>query len=102
MRVVASSSSVGGRLTVFVSQSRDAAVAVVEEFANPGDERAYQLWMIDGGTFTNADILPAGVGSGTSYFRGLGSTKEIGVTREPAGGSRQPTGSAVAAVTLRA
>jgi anti-sigma-K factor RskA len=100
VRMLATSSTVGGRLTLFVSRSQDAVVAVIDQFANPGDGHAYQLWMIDGNSFQSVGILEPDAGSGTHYFRDLRGATVFGVTREPAAGSREPTSQPVATVDL--
>jgi hypothetical protein len=74
----------GGRVTVVVSPSRNAAVAVLDGLAAPGDGRSYQLWMIDNGRYTSVDVLDSG--TGRTYVAGLAPS--FGITREPAGGSR--------------
>jgi anti-sigma-K factor RskA len=88
-RLVASDMA-GGRVTLVVSPSRDAAVAVLDGLAPPGSERLYQLWMI-GGTqqqYRSVGKLPVAQGSGTTYIKGLGGAPTFGVSRE-----RGPDGS---------
>jgi anti-sigma-K factor RskA len=90
-RLVASDMA-GGRVTLVVSPSHDAAVAVLSGLASPGQERLYQLWMI-GGTPQpkSVGMLPVAQGSGTTYIRGLGGASTFAISREKAGGATQPS-----------
>jgi anti-sigma factor RsiW len=100
LRIMASSSStVGGRLTLFVSQSRNAAVALVEGFANPGAQRVYQLWAV-GADIRSAGLFKVGAGNGMEYIADLGPAEKVAVTNEPAEGSGKPTTNIVAEVPL--
>jgi anti-sigma-K factor RskA len=77
----------GGRVTLVVSPSRNAAVAVLDGLAAPGKGKAYQLWMMD-----SAAAHPVGTsqsGTGRFYVPTLAPT--FGVTKEPAAGSDKPT-----------
>lgn len=76
----------GGRVTMVVSPSRDAAVAVLDGLQAPGKGRTYQLWML--GESAPRDVGLSG-GTGRYYIRGL--TPQFGVSQEPEGGSKAPT-----------
>ncbi|MER7273658.1 anti-sigma factor [Dactylosporangium sp. NPDC000244] len=74
----------GGRITMIISPSHDAAVALLSDLKPP--KGSYQLWMID------ATARPVGLtesGSGRFYIRGLAPT--FGLSKEPKGGSKTPT-----------
>ncbi|MFF5175538.1 anti-sigma factor domain-containing protein [Micromonospora sp. NPDC000089] len=90
----------GGRVTVVVSAARDEGVALLDGLAAPGAGRAYQLWLIDGGTATSAAVLPAGRGAATVPLDGVRGKGVFGVTEEPAGGSRRPTMTPLLKLTL--
>lgn len=74
----------GGRITMVVSPSHDAAVAVLADLRRPAG--AYQLWMID---TTARPVGYTEAGSGRFYIKGL--APRFGLSREPKGGSKTPT-----------
>jgi anti-sigma factor RsiW len=79
----------GGTVTMIVSPARNAAVAVLNGLESPGNDKIYQLWMIEG---TKADSVgkgAVGAGSGRFYIEGLKPV--FGLSREPKGGSPTPT-----------
>lgn len=91
-----SSEMAGGRVTLIVSPSRNAAVAVLDGLDDPGAGKDYQLWMLD-----SAGPRPVGVisdGTGRQYIEGL--APGFAVTKEPAGGSDRPTEPLVGKITL--
>jgi anti-sigma factor RsiW len=82
----------GGRVTLVVSPSRDAAVAVLSGLVSPGSRQVYQLWMIGGAPAPQSvGMLPVGQGSGTTYIKGFGSATTFAVSREKAGGAQAPS-----------
>jgi anti-sigma-K factor RskA len=89
----------GGRVTVVVSASRDAAVAVLTDLPPRGPDRSYQLWLIRDTAAQSAGVLAAGVTQARRLVTGVRGATDFGVTVEPAGGSNQPTLST--AVTVR-
>ncbi|MEV0565742.1 anti-sigma factor [Dactylosporangium sp. NPDC050588] len=91
-----SSEMAGGRVTLIVSPSRNAAVAVLDGLADPGAGKDYQLWMIG-----DSGPAPAGVvagGTGRQYITGLAPL--FAVTVEPEGGSQRPSPTGVGQITL--
>ena len=73
----------GGRVTVYVSPSRDAAVAVVRDLTPLDAAHVYQLWMIGGSAgFQSVGVIPGGQGSSQQYIHGLGGATRFGVSRE--------------------
>ncbi|MET7422433.1 anti-sigma factor [Dactylosporangium sp. NPDC005555] len=91
-----SSEMAGGRVTLIVSPSRNAAVAVLDGLADPGADKDYQLWMIGGAGPQPVGVIPGG--SGRQYITSVAPT--FAVTREPAGGSATPSLDVVGAITL--
>src|SRR5262249_15301957 len=81
----------GGQVTVISSHSLNEAVAVLGKLPSPGPDHAYQVWVISDGTARNAGVLATGSTGATELVSGVRAAQLIGVTREPAGGSRIPT-----------
>ncbi|HYK66677.1 MAG TPA: anti-sigma factor [Streptosporangiaceae bacterium] len=81
----------GGHVTVISSPSLDEAVAVLARLPSPGSDHTYQLWVISHGTPRSAGVLAAGSTGATELLSGVRGAQAIGVSREPAGGSRTPT-----------
>ncbi|MGW5283982.1 anti-sigma factor [Streptomyces collinus] len=82
----------GGTGTLVVSAGRDRAVFVASGMAAPPEGKVYQLWFADGGRMRPAGLLGTGRGGQTVLMRGrVDGASGVGVTVEPAGGSRQPT-----------
>ncbi|MFF5230528.1 anti-sigma factor domain-containing protein [Dactylosporangium sp. NPDC000521] len=90
-----SSEMAGGRVTLIVSPSRNAAVAVLDGLDDPGADKDYQLWMVDDAAH-NAGVVAGG--TGRQYISGLAPT--FAVTREPAGGSASPSLDTVGKINL--
>lgn len=91
----------GGRVTVVVSARQDRAVVVLDELRRTPAGKAYQLWLIKGAQPRSAGVLPSRATKATQLLYGLGGADLLGVTVEPAGGSRQPTTTPIAAIELR-
>ncbi|BCJ73523.1 hypothetical protein CS0771_30670 [Catellatospora sp. IY07-71] len=90
----------GGRVTVVAAPSRDAAVVLLATHS-PGAQKAYQLWLMDGGTPRSAGVLAAGQGSATHLVDGVGAADALGVTIEPEGGSASPTLPIIAQIPMK-
>jgi len=90
----------GGQVAVVSSDSLNEAVAVLTRLPAPGAGDAYQLWVISDGTPRSAGVLAAGRTGGTELVSGVRGAQLIGVTREPAGGSRTTTLPLVAELPL--
>jgi anti-sigma-K factor RskA len=89
-----------GQVTVVSSDSLNEAVAVLAKLPSPGAGHTYQLWVISDGTPRSAGILATGSTGATELVSGIRGAQLIGVTREPAGGSRTPTQPLVAQLRL--
>ncbi|GAA1680784.1 anti-sigma factor [Glycomyces endophyticus] len=92
----------GGRVTIVYSADLDRAVVVVSDLAAIGDDRSYQVWLVDAAGQVSAGVMDAGDSSATMVVDGVGDTEVIGLTSEPAGGSDQPTTPMIADVALPA
>jgi anti-sigma-K factor RskA len=87
-----------GQVSIVVSPSRDAGVAILDDLPDPGRTAAYQLWSIPAQGAPAAvpvGLLAAGQHSGTFLVRNMTGAEYFGVSREPAGGSRHPTPSGI-------
>ena len=95
----------GGRGTVVVSRSQQAAVFVASDLAPPGSGRAYQLWWIgpSGAARSAGLVTPTSDGSVATVLAGApGDAAHVGVTVEPSAGSAAPTTQPVLVVPVTA
>jgi hypothetical protein len=99
-QIVATTATGGGRVTVVVAPSLGDGVIALADMRAPGPDEAYQLWLIDDGVPVSAGILAAGANSGTALLHDIGGADTVGVTLEPASGSRQPTPPILADIEL--
>lgn len=90
----------GGRVTMVAAPSQDSAVVMLAA-PPPGPGRAYQLWLMQGGTPHSAGVLGSGQGTATHLVSRLGSADALGLTVEPADGSSVPTLPVLAQLTMR-
>jgi anti-sigma-K factor RskA len=83
-----------GTMRVVYSPSRDRSVVVADGLTDLPSDRTYQLWFIgEDGTPASAGVFRTEEGRATLVIDGTpAGSKTVGVTKEPAGGSRQPTG----------
>ncbi|OON82241.1 anti-sigma factor [Streptomyces tsukubensis] len=82
----------GATGTVVVSKKLDRAVFAASGMPKPPSGKVYQLWFNDGGTMRAAGLLnAAGEGDAVMMDGHVGVASGMGVTMEPAGGSKQPT-----------
>jgi anti-sigma-K factor RskA len=88
----------GGQITMVLSESRDEGVVMLSGARPPGAGRAYQLWAVSGGGPDTRGVLPAGEGGATKLIEKIRGMDTLGVTIEPASGSRAPTAPLVASV----
>lgn len=90
-----------GTVVVASSRSADTAVVVLDGAQQPPSERVYQLWLIGNAHAPKSAGLVTSVSTESPVVvTGLTDSRTIGMTVEPDGGSPQPTGDVVAAVTL--
>lgn len=93
-----------GTGTVASSRERDLVLFTLRDGRQLPTAKTYQLWFIGAdGSARSAGLLPdAANADTTSLVAGsLGDAHRLGVTVEPAGGSRQPTTNPVMLVRLR-
>ncbi|MGW0147350.1 anti-sigma factor [Streptomyces sp. NPDC003333] len=91
----------GGAGTLVVSVRRDRAVFVSSDMPAPPRGKVYQLWFSDGGKMRSAGLMDPDRSSQTVLMQGaVHGASEVGITVEPAGGSKQPTSVPVALLAL--
>ncbi|MFI1168795.1 anti-sigma factor domain-containing protein [Streptomyces sp. NPDC020801] len=91
----------GGAGTLVVSAVRDRAVFVASRMPEPPRGKVYQLWFDDAGRMRSAGLMNPGRTSQAVLMRGaVDGASGIGITVEPAGGSRQPTTAAIALLSV--
>ncbi|MBO7939251.1 anti-sigma factor [Streptomyces antibioticus] len=88
----------GGAGTLVVSASRERAVFVASGMSAPPRGKVYQLWFADdGGKMRSAGLMDPDRSSQAVLMQGaVDGASGIGITVEPAGGSKQPTSTPVA------
>ncbi|WP_337062511.1 anti-sigma factor [Kineococcus sp. G2] len=94
--------SAGGSATVV--RAGDRAAVVTAGLPDPGEGRAYQLWLLQGDEVAPAGMLPraGGEGPAVALLPELGRATGVGLSVEPAGGSQQPTTTPVVVAPLPA
>lgn len=89
----------GARATVVTSRERDKAVFIGTDMARPPSGKVYQLWFDDGGTMRSGGLMdPDRVTESVLMAGPLGDSTGMGITVEPAGGSKEPTSAPVALI----
>lgn len=89
----------GAQYSFVVSKQRNAALFIGTELANPGADKTYQLWTLQGRTAV-PDALVAG-STNTQWFTGpITDSTSLAISVEPAGGAQQPTPPILAQVTI--
>jgi anti-sigma-K factor RskA len=89
-----------GRATLTRSKSADKAVITTEDMVAAPAGKAYELWFIDGDSFTSAGLMPD-VADQTVVLEGsAGKAAAVGITVEPESGSKQPTTDPIAVFDL--
>jgi anti-sigma-K factor RskA len=89
-----------GSVVVASSRSADKAVIVFDGAQSPPTEHVYQLWLIGNTHKPRSAGMVSSVSTTPVVVTGLTDSRTIGMTVEPDGGSPQPTGDVVAAVTF--
>ncbi|MCW6009191.1 anti-sigma factor, partial [Micromonospora sp. CPCC 205371] len=92
--------SSGGRVTMVISDSRDEGVVVLAGAPAPGPDKAYQLWAIDAGGAESMGVVESGAADATQLVSGVRGMQALGVTVEPATGSKTPTKPILATVAV--
>ncbi|WP_308932151.1 anti-sigma factor [Arthrobacter sp. SLBN-112] len=94
----------GGKATVLISASEDAAVVKMSGVPAPPAGKVYQMWLIpkDGSAPVSQGLMDEQALSKPAVVQGIHSAASLGITVEPAGGSKSPTLPTVAAAPLGA
>lgn len=89
---------------VVMSRSLDTAVLVADGLEPAPEGQTYQLWAFVAGAPQSAGVLGSSVDGRIGPFsaHGVAEASQLGVTVEPAGGSRQPTSDPVLLIGLPA
>ncbi|MFK4107908.1 anti-sigma factor domain-containing protein [Streptomyces sp. NPDC002176] len=91
----------GARASVVMSRQQRKAAFVAAGLPALGGGKVYQLWYADNGTFRSGGLLSgAGGRQGRVLLGPLGRATAVGITVEPAGGSKQPTATPLGVVQL--
>ncbi|SDU71921.1 anti-sigma factor [Gordonia westfalica] len=91
-----------GSATVYLAQSADSAVLVMNSVPPPKPGTVYQMWLVgpggtrSAGTMTDEDVEPVT----TAVLSGINTADALAFTVEPPGGSAQPTSAPVAQLSL--
>jgi anti-sigma-K factor RskA len=81
----------GGKITVLASADRGEGVMLGQNLAPIPSARDYQIWAIDDNGPRSLGLLPRAPATPRLLLPGIASGDTIAITREPAGGSPQPT-----------
>ncbi|MBT2566505.1 anti-sigma factor [Arthrobacter sp. ISL-85] len=94
----------GGKATLLISASEDAAVVKMSGVPAPPAGKVYQMWLIpkDGSAPVSQGLMDEQALSKPAVVEGIHSAASLGITVEPAGGSKAPTLPTVAAAPLGA
>lgn len=93
----------GARGSVVVSRDSDKAVFIASGMAAPPKGKVYQLWFADGDHMRPAGLMnPSRPDQSVLMSGAVGDASGMGVTLEPAGGSKQPSTAPVALLSLPA
>lgn len=103
-RLTVRATSAGGTATVVSSQSRHAMIISTAGLPGLAGGKVYEVWFMAPGRIREAGLLPQPAAGRTSPLlaSGLTAGDRIGVTVEPAGGTRQPTTTPILVMTLPA
>jgi anti-sigma-K factor RskA len=94
VRSTSANGSAGGNATAVVSKKLNEAVVMAFNMPNPPAGHAFQAWAIGSGHDPQSlGLITAGTGNTSQpvVVKGLAGTQKIGVTVEPAGGSKKPS-----------
>jgi hypothetical protein len=89
-----SSTTVGGTVTAVISARDREAVVTTADMPAQADAKIYQLWVISGSLARSVGLLPGSATTGVTapvLAADVQPGDRLGITVEPAGGTRQPT-----------
>ncbi|MER5468165.1 anti-sigma factor [Streptomyces sp. NPDC002685] len=94
----------GADISVVASRDQGRAAFIATDLPRLGDDQVYELWYAaKTGGLRPAGLLPGSGGGHARLLRGsLDDVSAVGITAEPAGGSRQPTSEPLGIVTVPA
>jgi anti-sigma-K factor RskA len=97
------SSTVGGTVTAVISRHDREAVITAAGMPTPSDARVYQLWVMSGTSARSVGLLPGSSAGATApvLAADIQPGDQLAITIEPAGGTKQPTASPIAAIHTR-
>ncbi|MFI6023687.1 anti-sigma factor domain-containing protein [Streptomyces sp. NPDC051287] len=91
----------GAQAGVVLSRQEGKTAFIASGLPALGQEKVYQLWYADNGVYRPAGLLAGSGGRQARILLGaLGRATAVGITTEPAGGSRRPTSPPLAIVEL--
>jgi hypothetical protein len=90
----------GGTITLISSRQRDTAIVVLKEAKPTGQDRAYQIWLMEGTDSRSIGLLQPNQTDATLVFSVLRDKRALGVTIERAAGQVSPTLPLVAEIVL--
>jgi anti-sigma-K factor RskA len=104
-RLVTKRTSIGGHTTVVLSRRLRKAVVTTARLPSQPDNKVYQLWLIHlkpKATYRSAGLLPSPSAGKTAPVLATGLIRGdvLGVTVEPAGGTKQPTTTPIVLIPL--
>lgn len=100
-RLATAGTSMGGAVTAVVALREHQAVITVHGIPSLNGARVYQLWVMTSGTARSAGLLAAGPATPV-LVGGVLPGDRIGMTVEPAGGTRQPTTTPIMVMPVQA
>jgi anti-sigma-K factor RskA len=83
-----------------LSDSRDEGVVVLADAPAPGPDKAYQLWAIDASGPDSMGVVDPGAADAAQLVTGVRGMQALGVTVEPATGSKTPTTTVLVAMAV--
>ena len=88
----------GSSVEVTRSASLNGAVVETHDMAPAGENKVYQLWLQHDDQMISAGLMPAGPTTPWCSSGDPATADGFGITREPAGGSKEPTRPPVALI----
>jgi len=88
----------GSSVTITRSAELNGAVVDTHDMAPAGADRVYQLWLQHDDQMISAGLMPAGADNTVVLDGDPATANGFGITREPAGGSDEPTRPPVALI----
>ncbi|MEU4167137.1 anti-sigma factor [Streptomyces sp. NPDC026665] len=94
----------GADISVVASRSQGRAAFIASDLPRLENDQVYELWYAaESGALRPAGLLPGSGGGHAQLLHGtLDDVSAVGITAEPAGGSRQPTSEPLGIVTVPA